>query len=231
MCGECGCGEKEKSLNLNQEILEDNKRKAQGLRILLDKNKVLSANIMGSPGSGKTSLIEKTILMYGDGKRFGVIEGDLETDLDHQRLKSVGVNSIQINTGTVCHLDVDMIEEAVKKIPLGEIDFLFIENVGNLVCPSLFDLGTHINVVLLSVTEGEDKPLKYPLIFKRADVILLTKIDLIPFIRFNEEIFLKNIKRINSEAPVIRVSAVTEEGIMDWINLLEGFRKDTAPLP
>ena len=231
MCGECGCGEKEKSLNLNQEILEDNKRKAQGLRILLDKNKVLSANIMGSPGSGKTSLIEKTVLMYGDGKRFGVIEGDLETDLDHQRLKSVGVNSIQINTGTVCHLDVDMIEEAVKKIPLGEIDFLFIENVGNLVCPSLFDLGTHINVVLLSVTEGEDKPLKYPLIFKRADVILLTKIDLIPFIRFNEEIFLKNIKRINSEAPVIRVSAVTEEGIMDWINLLEGFRKDTAPLP
>ncbi len=231
MCGECGCGEKEKSLNLNQEILEDNKRKAQGLRILLDKNKVLSANIMGSPGSGKTSLIEKTVLMYGDGKRFGVIEGDLETDLDHQRLKSVGVNSIQINTRTVCHLDVDMIEEAVKKIPLGEIDFLFIENVGNLVCPSLFDLGTHINVVLLSVTEGEDKPLKYPLIFKRADVILLTKIDLIPFIRFNEEIFLKNIKRINSEAPVIRVSAVTEEGIMDWINLLEGFRKDTAPLP
>ena len=231
MCGECGCGEKEKSLSLNQDILKDNKRKAEGLRVLLDKNKVLSANIMGSPGSGKTSLIEKTILMYGDGKRFGVIEGDLETDLDHRRLKSIGVNSIQINTGTVCHLDADMIEEAVKKMPLTEIDFLFIENVGNLVCPSLFDLGTHINVVLLSVTEGEDKPLKYPLIFKRADVILLTKIDLIPFLRFDEEILIRNIKSINSKAPVIRVSAVTEEGIIDWINLLESFRKDTAPLP
>ncbi len=231
MCGECGCGEKEKSLNLNQDILKDNRKKAKGLRELLDKNKVLSANIMGSPGSGKTSLIEKTVLMYGDGKRLGVIEGDLETDLDHRRLKSIGVNSIQINTGTVCHLDAEMVEEAVKKMPLREIDFLFIENVGNLVCPSLFDLGTHINVVLLSVTEGEDKPLKYPLIFKRADVILLTKIDLIPFLRFDEEILIRNIKSINSKAPVIRVSAVTEKGIIDWINLLESFRKDTSPFP
>ncbi len=230
MCGECGCGEKEKSLNINQDILKDNKRKAKSLRILLDKNKILSVNIMGSPGSGKTSLIEKTVMLCGEGKRFGVIEGDLETDLDHQRLKSIGVNSIQINTGTVCHLDAEMVEEAIKRMPLGEIDFLFIENVGNLVCPSLFDLGTHINVVLLSVTEGEDKPLKYPLIFKRADVILLTKVDLVPFLRLDEEILIRNIKRINSKAPVIKVSAVTEEGIKDWINLLESFRKDPVPL-
>jgi len=229
MCGECGCNER--TVDLNLDILRDNKRKAEIIRNILKSENVLGVNIMGSPGSGKTSLIEKTALLYGDTSKFCVIEGDLETDIDNRRLRSIGVNSFQINTGTLCHLDADMMEKAIKKLSLSETRFLFVENVGNLVCPSLFDLGTHINAVLISVAEGEDKPLKYPLIFKKADIILITKIDLLPFIKIDESKLMENLKRINGNAKVIKVSTVTDEGIKDWIETIENLRKSFVPLP
>ena len=189
-------------------------------------NGVLAVNLMSSPGTGKTSLLEATIAALGDELRIGVIEGDLETENDAQRIRAQGVPAVQISTGSACHLDAHMVHDALHQIDLAPLDILFIENVGNLVCPASFDLGQHRNVTLLSVTEGDDKPAKYPVMFRAADLVLLTKTDLLPFLDdFEPEKAERHLRELASTAPVTTLSARSGDGMQGWLDWL---RKEYA---
>lgn len=177
---------------------------------------LLAVNLMSSPGSGKTTILEKTI-EYLEGKlTLGVIEGDLYTDQDAQRIEQKGVQVVQINTAGACHLDAGMVGKAFEDLPNKELDLLFIENVGNLVCPAEFDLGEDFKAVVISTTEGNDKPLKYPLIFREARVILLNKIDLLPYTDFSLERFREDLAQLNPSAPIFLISGRSGEGIAQW---------------
>ena len=186
MCETCGCsatqaGAKDtETIEILGRLLDANDRVAAHNRDHFDGHRVVALNIMSSPGAGKTSLLEATIDALKPDFRMAVIEGDLETDNDARRIRAHGVPAVQITTGSACHLDARMIHEALHDLPLPQLDIVFIENVGNLVCPASFDLGQHRNVVLLSATEGDDKPAKYPVMFRAADLVLLTKMDLAP---------------------------------------------------
>ena len=182
---------------------------------LLQKN-LLVINVFSSPGSGKTSLLQKTAEMLRGRVRMGVIVGDLATDNDAERLSRADIPVVQITTGTMCHLDARMIAEAMKKMPLDDLDVLIIENVGNLVCPASYDLGEGVRVVLLSVTEGEDKPLKYPPMFHSADVALVTKSDLADAVDFNRDAALAALNKVAHHAHVMEVSSKTGEGMEAW---------------
>jgi hydrogenase nickel incorporation protein HypB len=201
-------------LSLNDSLAEEN-RSAFGIA---DQYVV---NIVSSPGSGKTTLLERTILDLKNTKQIAVIEGDQETSNDAERIKAAGAMAIQINTGRGCHLDADMIARAYAELrpPIGCL--LLIENVGNLVCPSAFDLGESARVVLFSVTEGEDKPLKYPDIFATADVVLVSKIDLLPFLRCNAALIDENIRKINAKARIIHLSSTSGQGLDCWYEWLQ----------
>jgi len=232
MCGTCGCNVTEG----NKHLLEaDGELQADGtldiLKNLLDKNdltaahnrqhfdqhQVLAINIMSSPGSGKTALLEATIKHLLSDYRIAVIEGDLETENDAERIRKLGVQAIQIETGTACHLDAHLIHNALHQLNLDELDIVFIENVGNLVCPASFDLGQHFNVTLLSTTEGHDKPEKYPVIFRAADLMLITKQDLLEVLGdFDPDYAINCLRRLANPAPVISVSAKTAKGIDEW---------------
>lgn len=183
---------------------------------------LLVVNLMSSPGSGKTTILEKTIETMEGKLRLGVIEGDLYTDQDAQRIEQKGAKVIQINTEGACHLDAGMVGKAFAELPGENLDLLFIENVGNLVCPAEFDLGEDFKAVVISTTEGNDKPLKYPLIFREARVILLNKIDLLPYTNFSLEQFREDLAQINPTAPVFLVSGSTGEGIEEWNEWLLG---------
>jgi hydrogenase nickel incorporation protein HypB len=186
---------------------------------------------MSSPGSGKTSLLEATIRALGDELRIGVVEGDLETENDAQRIRAQGVPAVQITTGTACHLDAHMVHRALHEIDLDQLDILFIENVGNLVCPASFDLGQHANVTLLSVTEGDDKPAKYPVIFRGADSVLITKADLLPFLDdFAPEQATARVRALANAAPVQVLSAKTGDGLEGWLDWLRQ-RQRSLPAP
>jgi hydrogenase nickel incorporation protein HypB len=179
---------------------------------------VLAINLMSSPGSGKTRLLEATIEALGDTVRIGVIEGDLETENDAARIRARGVPAHQITTGTACHLDAHMIHNALHHVALQGLDVLFIENVGNLVCPASFDLGQHRNVTLLSVTEGDDKPAKYPVMFRAADAMLLTKTDLLAVIdEFDPDRATRAFRELANEGPVLSVSAKSGSGLDRWL--------------
>ena len=167
------------SVEVLKGLLDANDHQAAHNREHFDRHRVLAVNLMSSPGSGKTRLLEETITLLGDSLRIAVIEGDLETENDAQRIRDKGIAAVQITTGTACHLDAHMVHQALHELVLDDIDILFIENVGNLVCPASFDLGQHRNVTLLSVTEGDDKPAKYPVMFRAADLLLITKSDLL----------------------------------------------------
>ena len=186
MCENCGCTvtptrvDDAGTVEVLGRLLDANNRAAAHNREHFDSHRVVAFNLMSSPGAGKTSLLEATIEALKSDFRIAVIEGDLETDNDARRIRAHGVPAVQITTGSACHLDARMIHEALHDLPLSQIDIVFIENVGNLVCPASFDLGQHRNVVLLSVTEGDDKPAKYPVMFRTADLVLLTKMDLHP---------------------------------------------------
>jgi hydrogenase nickel incorporation protein HypB len=180
--------------------------------------------MLSSPGSGKTSFIKSTIERLGADRRVGVIVGDLETDNDARRLRVTNAPVVQITTGTLCHLDAAMIARALGNMDPRSLDILIIENVGNLVCPSSFDLGEDLRVALLSVTEGEDKPLKYPPLFRFADVIVVTKVDLALAAEFDRDAALDNISRVNPHAPVFEVSSRTGQGIDAWCDYLREFR-------
>lgn len=204
-----------------ERLLAANDHEAAHNREHFDEHGVLVINLMSSPGSGKTRLLEATIEALAGALRIGVIEGDLETENDAARIRAKGVPAHQITTGTACHLDAHMIHHALDHVPLQGLDVLFIENVGNLVCPASFDLGQHRNVTLLSVTEGDDKPSKYPVMFRAADLVLITKTDLLPVIEeFSTERATLAYRALAQEGPVLALSAKTGAGLQEWLGWL-----------
>jgi len=203
-----------------KDILGANEEVAEKNRQLLDGNKVFAVNLMSSPGAGKTSLILQTIKALKDEAKVGVIEGDVSSSVDAETVAKEGVPVIQINTDGGCHLDANMIHNTLDKIPLQDIDLLFIENVGNLICPAEFALGAHKKAVISSLPEGDDKPLKYPLMFHVADVVLLNKIDLSPYLKFDSDAFSQAIKGMNKKAEILPISCTTGQGIEQWASWL-----------
>ena len=204
-------------------LLQHNDRQAEANRARLDGQGVLTINLMSSPGSGKTALLEATIRKLNGSLRIAVIEGDLETENDADRIRALGVPAHQITTGTACHLDAHLVEKALDKLDLTSLDVLFIENVGNLVCPASFDLGHHRNVTLLSVTEGDDKPAKYPVMFRAADLMLISKTDILPYLpEFSPERAEGCLRNLASKAPALRLSSKSGEGMDAWIGWLHG---------
>ncbi len=207
-------------VRLMKEILGANDQVALENKALLDSNKVFSINLMASPGAGKTSFILATLERLPKSFKVGVIEGDVASSLDAQTIAARGIPVIQINTGGGCHLDAPMVQSALNRLPLGEINLLFVENVGNLVCPAYFSLGTHLNVLIASVPEGHDKPYKYPDIFAAADAVILNKVDLLPLVDFDLEYFRRGISMVNPEVPLFPVSCKTGEGLEEWVKWL-----------
>ena len=240
MCDTCGCnitqgnehlispgGKLEKTdsgreaVTVLHSLLHENDHTALHNREHFNAHGVIAINLMSSPGAGKTALLEATIKELGDEYSLAVIEGDLETENDAERIRKHGVKAIQITTGSACHLDAHMVHDAVHQLDLATLDIVFIENVGNLVCPASFDLGQHANVVLLSVPEGDDKPAKYPVMFRTADMVMLSKADLLPVLDdFNPQRAEEYLRNLASSAPMIPTSAKSGDGIKDWLQWL-----------
>ncbi len=208
-------------LRIEQDILSQNDAHAAQNRSALQQRGIFALNLVSSPGAGKTALLVKTIRALGDRFEISVIEGDQQTSHDAERIRATGARAVQINTGKGCHLDAHMVGHALARLDPPQDGILMIENVGNLVCPAAFDLGEAHKVVVLSVTEGEDKPLKYPDMFRRASLMLLNKIDLLPHLEFDLERCIDNARRTNPRIGIIGVSAVTGEGIPEWLAWLE----------
>lgn len=207
-----------KEIEVMKSVYDKNDEVAASLNESFTKNGIFAINVMGAPGVGKTSTLIQLIRRLKNVTSY-VIEGDIEADFDTKKLTSLGVKAIQINTGGACHLDSPLIEEAARDLNLKD-GVLFIENIGNLVCPAEFMIGEHAKMLITTVTEGSDKPYKYPLAFEKADIILLNKCDLISYVDFDEEFFLKGVRALNKTAPVIKVSCKTEEGFeeaAEWI--------------
>ena len=203
-----------------KDILGANEQIAEKNRQLLGSKGVFAVNLMSSPGAGKTSLILATIKRLKGEIKIGVIEGDVSSSLDAETVSTEGVPVVQINTGGTCHLDANMVSNALSNVPLQDIELLFIENVGNLICPASFALGAHKRVLISSVPEGDDKPFKYPLMFDIADVVVINKIDLLPYLKFDTEAFCRAIKRINEKVEVFQISCTTGQGIQEWTSWL-----------
>lgn len=204
-------------IQVERDILAKNDALAVGNRTFFAARRTLALNMVSSPGSGKTTLLVRTLQALKERFPLAVIEGDQQTDHDAERIRATGVTAIQINTGKGCHLDADMVCHALEQLDLAEASLLFIENVGNLVCPAAFDLGEMAKVVVLSVTEGEDKPLKYPDIFRAAKLMLLNKCDLLPYLAFDIELAESHARRINPDIEIIRLSAIGGEGMDAWL--------------
>lgn len=202
-------------------ILQANERLAAANRKRFDDARIHAVNLMSSPGAGKTSLLERTIEILAGRMRMAVIEGDLQTSQDAERIQRKGVQAVQINTDGGCHLDGNMIQIAVDSLDLSGLDLLIIENVGNLVCPAEFNLGEHDKVVILSVTEGDDKPSKYPVMFQQCSALLINKIDLLPYIDCDVERIRRHVGQLNARAEIFEVSCRTGEGLDGWIAWLE----------
>ena len=203
-----------------KDILGANEQIAERNRQLLDSNGVFAVNLMSSPGAGKTSLILETIKRLKGKTKIGVIEGDVSSSLDAEVIGKEGIPVIQINTGGECHLDANMTYSALGKMPLQDIELLLIENVGNLICTAEFALGEHKNVLVSSTPEGDDKPFKYPLMFHKVDVVVINKIDLLPYLKFNTETFSQAIKGINEKVKILEISCATGQGIEQWVSWL-----------
>lgn len=234
MCKECGCGEIEHKaetdvIPVGQEILAENARYAMHNREHLEKLGIVMFNIVGSPGSGKTALLERTIPLLKDEFKIAVIEGDLETDNDKERIDALGVLCYQIKTHGACHLDAKMVHNALHELKLDEnYDIVFVENVGNLVCPADFALGEDFRIVVLSTPEGDDKPEKYPTIFYGSDAIVLNKLDLAPHIEFNVERCRQSSYRVNPKAKFFQISAKSGEGAQKWLQWIRWAAKKPA---
>jgi hydrogenase nickel incorporation protein HypB len=212
---------------VEQKVLNENQRIAAGLRESFREHGVLCVNLISSPGSGKTTLLERTLEAFANDTRVAVLTGDIQTENDARRLSRFGFPSRQITTGGTCHLEAKMIEKHIDGWNLDELDLLIIENVGNLVCPSSYDLGERAKVVLLSVTEGEDKPLKYPSIFSKAELMVLTKLDLLPYVPFNVELARENARRVHPGIEIIELSSTTGHGLEQWMSWLDRQRQKT----
>ena len=240
MCDTCGCNVTDgnrhllvpggkhahtsagaESVEVLDNLLRANDHEAAHNRSHFDHHGVLAVNLMSSPGAGKTLLLEKTIELLGDDLRVAVIEGDLDTENDAKRIREKGVPAVQITTGTACHLDAHMVHSALHDLPLNELDIVFIENVGNLVCPASFDLGQHTNVTLLSSPEGDDKPAKYPVMFRASDLMIISKSDLLEVLGdFDTRKAERHLRELANTAPVIELSARTGEGVGRWMQWL-----------
>lgn len=233
MCKDCGCSvnsththenpslKENKTLEVISKILSKNDEEARHNREHFNEARTLCINLMSSPGSGKTTLLESTIKALKDELKIAVIEGDLESNNDAKRIQAVGAKAYQITTGQSCHLDAFMVHEALHHLAINDIDLLFIENVGNLVCPASYDLGEHLNVVLLSVTEGSDKPQKYPVMFKKADIVLITKADLASHFDFDLKEATSLIKELSPRADIIVLDAKSGTNMELWYKVLK----------
>jgi len=214
-----------KTIAVIEKILDKNDHEASHNRAHFDSHRVLAINIMSSPGSGKTALLEKFAEMAEFG--FAVIEGDLETSRDADRLRAKGVDAYQIQTGSACHLDAFMVHKALHHIDLDRVDVCFVENVGNLVCPASYDVGTHLNIVLVSVPEGDDKIAKYPVMFRKADLVLITKTDLLPYIEFDVEAEKKEARKLRPNVDILEVSIKDDNSVkrvLEWVEFKRRMR-------
>jgi hydrogenase nickel incorporation protein HypB len=245
MCGHCGCGQPEHEhvhadgtrhshahdhdhphehattlIELQTRVLAKNDALAARNRAWFAGREILAVNLVSSPGAGKTALLERTIRDISDSHDIGVLEGDQATALDSDRIRAAGAPVVQVNTGTGCHLEADMVARGLAELRPAPRSLVMIENVGNLVCPAMFDLGERAKVVILSVTEGEDKPLKYPHMFRAASLMLVNKIDLLPHLDFDLERALDGARQVNPDMPVLRLSARTGEGMEQWYDWL-----------
>jgi hydrogenase nickel incorporation protein HypB len=208
-----------KTIEVVEKILKDNDHEAAHNRAHLDEYGLLCINLMSSPGAGKTTLLEATIKT--SGLKIGVVEGDLETNMDANRVINAGGIAYQISTGQTCHLDAFMVHNGLHHLPLNELDLVFIENVGNLVCPASYDVGAHLNAVLISVPEGSDKVAKYPVMFRAADVVIITKIGLLEHFDFDVEVVKKEARKLNPKVDIIEVDSRSNQGIDKWINYIK----------
>ncbi|GGG03784.1 MULTISPECIES: hydrogenase nickel incorporation protein HypB [Cysteiniphilum] len=237
MCTTCGCSGSEHthqhahdhhhhhdhgvdSIKLEQAILAANDQYAHANREVLSAKNALAFNFVSSPGSGKTSLLEKTIAKLHAEHTIVVVEGDQQTEIDANRIRKAGAKAYQINTGKACHLDAHMVGHAYEHLDIQENSFVFIENVGNLICPAMFDLGEKHRIAVISVTEGDDKPLKYPDMFYHADTVIINKTDLLPYVDFSVERCIENIRKIRRDIRFFELSVKTEEGFDNWLNWL-----------
>ncbi|MBT8093410.1 MAG: hydrogenase nickel incorporation protein HypB [Gammaproteobacteria bacterium] len=233
MCDTCGCNitpgnehlvaANHESVEVLKGLLDANDHQAAHNREHFARHDALAVNLMSSPGAGKTALLEATAEALGDDIRMAVIEGDLETENDAERIRQKGVPAVQISTGSACHLDAHMVHTALHDLDVDGVDIVFIENVGNLVCPASFDLGQHVNVALLSTPEGDDKPAKYPVMFRAADLVLITKADLLPVLDdFDPARAETYLRQLASTAPLMNVSARRGDGLSAWFGWLRG---------
>ncbi|RKY31648.1 MAG: hydrogenase accessory protein HypB [Candidatus Omnitrophota bacterium] len=209
-----------KKIEIGENLLVENEKIAKENSEILKGKNIVSVNLMGPPGSGKTKILERTISMIKDEIPCGVIEGDIAGLYDSERLRPLNIPIVQINTGGACHLEALMVKKGLENLPLDEIRLLFIENVGNLVCPAEFSLGVDKNVVVVSVTDGEDKPAKYPLMFKISEVCILNKVDLLKNLEFDADLFEKNLLRTNESIKLMKISSLTGENFSQWINYI-----------
>jgi hydrogenase nickel incorporation protein HypB len=237
MCATCGCGEVSHShgpeiITLEQKVLAKNDALASHNRTMLAERGILAVNLMSSPGAGKTTLLERTIASIGRRRPVAVIEGDQETLLDAERIRRTGCAVTQVNTGAGCHLDAAMMHDALHKLDPEHGSVVFVENVGNLVCPALFDLGEDAKVVIISVTEGTDKPLKYPYMFAVADLVIVNKLDLLPYVDFDLDACRRHVAAVNPGTPVVALSATrgdNVEGWYDWLSSRSAPGVDATP--
>jgi hydrogenase nickel incorporation protein HypB len=230
MCETCGCGDPDRvPVEVQESLLAENDHQALHNREHFAAHGLLAINLMGSPGSGKTAILEATAEAGGESHRLAALSGDLATDNDADRLLAAGIRSMSITTGSACHLDARQVHHALHELDIGGAEMLFIENVGNLVCPAIYDLGQSYNVVALAVTEGEDKPLKYPVMFRKADLVLLTKVDLLPHLPgVSVDAIREALDVTMPTAEMIPVSAVTGEGVDEWTSWLRQRRQEVA---
>jgi hydrogenase nickel incorporation protein HypB len=231
MCGTCGCAtdhqHPDRTIELQQKVLAKNDEQADGNRHWLRDRGVLAVNLMSSPGAGKTTLLERTARDLASTMSISVIEGDQETALDAKRILAAGCRVVQINTGAGCHLDAEMVARGLATLDPPRGSIVVIENVGNLVCPALFDLGEAARVVLASVTEGADKPLKYPHMFRQADLVLLNKTDLLPYVEFDVAQYSSDLRRVAPDAMLLQLSATGGDGTAAWYDWLR--RRTPSP--
>ena len=231
MCDSCGCGDTNLvPLEVQQRILSDNERTANHNRHHFSERALLAINVMGSPGAGKTAILEATARALDGRRLIGALAGDLATDNDANRLKAAGIRARSITTGSACHLDAAMVHHALHHLAWNDLDYLFIENVGNLVCPAVYDLGQAANVVVLAITEGEDKPIKYPVMFHKADLVLISKVDLLPHLpEIRIERILESLRQVMPDPRSIVVSSRSGEGIPQWLAWLKEQEAHLAP--
>ncbi|MFL6142101.1 MAG: hydrogenase nickel incorporation protein HypB [Labedaea sp.] len=241
MCGTCGCSAEAvveltgqhgpghdggRTVTLEQKVLARNDALAEHNRAWFAEREIVAVNLMSSPGSGKTTLLERTVRELAGERPVSVVEGDQETEFDAERIRATGCRVVQVNTGAGCHLDAAMLHHALHALDPAPGSVLFVENVGNLVCPALFDLGENRRAVIMSVTEGADKPLKYPHMFRTADIVVLNKIDLLPYVEFAVERFQEFLNRVNPTAFLISVSATKGDGTQRWYEWLRHMTGD-----